>query len=221
MKRGLFLSGYGCNSWIWEDVEKCIEGNEYNLEFIQWPRELIASFHNVSDFAKWVIDNYIESEKSYDFIVGHSMGGLVALHIANMSAVKINKIVLVESFILSPSAFFQNLLMENTSNKLANKVIDMLKEESELYSNHLKNQLRVLDMTELVNKLNCEISAVYGDRGSNDFNKVLSALQWSEELKSKIKLNVIHNACHFPMLENCGEMVNILEGETKYEKLRY
>lgn len=210
MKRGLILPGYACKSWIWKDVKE--ELNQfYDFKFIDWPTNLIKDFYSLTDYATWVRDEYINSNEQWDFIIGHSMGGAVALNIAAMESVDINKIILVESFISPPQKFFQNLLMENADENLIIMVNEMLKKEQKLYCNEIRDMIRKLDLRDLVIKLKSEIIAVYGDRGSNDSNKVLEELKWDDKIKSKISFNTISNSCHFPMLENSDELFNFIK----------
>lgn len=211
MKKGLFLSGYSCESWIWEDVTNKIN-SECNVRIIDWPIIKSSNFHCLSDFANWVNTEILPADVNYDFVVGHSMGGLVALYLAKLNPNKIKKIILIESFITSPSNFFKNLMMKETSQELLLKVSTMLKEQRRFYSDQLSYQLIDLDLTKLIKELKCNVYAIYGDRGVSDSGKVISELNWPSDIKFKVKLNIIHNSCHFPMLENSQELSSILNG---------
>lgn len=211
-KLGLLLSGYACRSWIWEEAKKELD-TLCELEVIDWPRKRTSDFNSIQDFALWVRENKMNLDKTYDFIIGHSLGGLVGLEIAKMENSQIKKVILIESFITSPNCFFQNLMMENVSPELKEKVNIMLDQEQQYYSEHLKYQLRELDMTKLVINLTCEVVALYGDRGCMSFNHLQKNLQWSEVLRSKVSLDVICQSCHFPMLENPKKVVDILKNK--------
>lgn len=210
MKKGLLLPGYACKSWIWEAVQNELK-TICQLEVLDWPTKLTSDFNSIEDFALWVRETMMNSDKIYDFVIGHSMGGLVALNVAETEVNRIEKIVLVETFITSPGSFFQNLMMEETSPELTEKVTSMLKEEQKYYSEQLIYQLKELDMTDFVMNLNCAVVALHGDRGCNDFAKVLSSLQWCNDLQLKVDMDLVSNSCHFPMLENPKELIDILK----------
>lgn len=210
MKKGLLLPGYACKSWIWENVKDMIK-SECNIKLIDWPTNITSDFHSLENFANWIYKKEIEDTEPYDFIIGHSMGGLVALHLAKMKPKKVKNVILVESFITTPSRFFQNLMMKDTSKELVDKTIDMLKEEKNFYSGQLNERLKDLDLSDLIFNIECEISAIYGDRGCNDGKKVLSELQWSRDIQAKIDFNIVHNSCHFPMLENPNETIALIK----------
>lgn len=210
MKQGLLLPGYACKSWIWQKVQNDLN-SICQFEVLDWPTNLTPDFNSIYDFARWVKESKMNLNESFDFIIGHSMGGLVALNIAKMETNQIKKVILVESFITSPGSFFQNLMMEETPIQLTEKVTYMLQEEQKYYSEQLKHQLRELDMTDLVTSLNCEVIVLYGDRGCNNFEKVLTNLQWTKTLQSKISIEIINHSCHFPMLENPKKVTEILK----------
>lgn len=209
--RGLFLCGYGCKPWIWDKIRDNWSYDEKNIKFIEWPISLTNEFNSLTDFSKWVKDNFINEDEYYDFIVGHSMGGLVALQLSTMNNVKVEHVVLIESYITSPGEFFQNILMENTNKVIKEKVLNMLQQESQYYSLELRNQLRKLDLTQLVNKTNFIIHCIYGDRGFNNREKVISELGLSAIIHKHIDIDIIPNSCHFPMIENSEKLISILK----------
>jgi pimeloyl-ACP methyl ester carboxylesterase len=209
--KGLFLSGYGCKPWIWENAEREFNDGEGDIKFIEWPTNSIRNFNNLSDFSTWVKDNYLAENESYDFIVGHSMGGLVALQLSTMEKVNVKHIVLVESYITSPGKFFQNILMENINEITKKKVMNMLKQESKYYSPDLGNQLKNLDLTCQFNKTNSNIHFIYGDRGINNREIVLSELGLNSSVQKHLDIQIISNSCHFPMIENSEDLLNALK----------
>lgn len=209
--RGIFLCGYGCKPWIWEDTRKLFNDKRDEISFIEWPTNLISNFSDISDFSRWVKDNYIKENEFYDFIVGHSMGGLIALHMSTLEKVNIGHTVLVESYITSPGKFFQNILMENSSLMLKEKVINMLKEESKYYSPELSNKLKDLDLTWMLNKINNKLHLIYGDRGINNKAIVLKKLGLNIKTQDHINIEIIPNSCHFPMIENSEELLKIFK----------
>lgn len=207
---GLFLCGYGCRAWIWEKVKKNFCNTKDNIKFVEWPAELTSSFNNLSDFSTWVKDNFINEYEKYDFIIGHSMGGIVALMLSTMEKVDVKQIVLVESYLTSVPKFFQNILMEDSNYVLKEKVMRMLKQECKNYSYKLGNKIKNLDSTSLIEKSQSKIHCIYGDRGSKRKEIVLNELELAADIKKHINIEIVSNSCHFPMLENSEEMVKVL-----------
>ncbi len=206
MKKILLLSGYACKSWIWD---KFIELNkaDYIVDKVDWPLNLTNRFHSLEDYVVWLNKELKKKNYDYDLFIGHSMGGLVALQLANK--LSINEIILVESFIKTPDAFFKNLLYDN-NNELASKIENMIKNESIHYSKELGYKLKNLDLTETAVNFEGTIRLLYGDRGYNSLNKVMSNLDLSGRLADKMEVSIIKNSCHFPMVENPYEFSLII-----------
>lgn len=210
--RGLFLCGYGCKPWIWDKVKNNILSSEDVIKFIEWPKSLLSNFNKIGDFSIWVKENFINKDEEYDFIGGHSMGGLIALELSTMDGVSVRNTILVESYLTSPGKFFQNLLMETADEKVKEEVMAMLKEESKYYSEEVRENLRTLDITDLVNKSKSKIHCIYGDRGMNNRGKVIRELGLPLEIEEKLNIGIVRNSCHFPMIENSEEIVEHLRG---------
>ena len=205
VKKVMFLSGYACKSWIWKHTQDKIKG--VTPIALDWPSNLIDSFTTLNDYANWL--NEQVTKVNCNTLIGHSMGGLVALKLANINS-QIKKVVFVESFVKTPSKFFQNLMMNNVNKELQMQVVTMLKEEQALYNKQLVPKLKELDLSSTILDLNCELHAVYGNRGEQNFYGVENELNWQADLKNIIKLHIINNRCHFPMLENPLEMIEVL-----------
>jgi pimeloyl-ACP methyl ester carboxylesterase len=207
MKTGLGICGYACTPWIWHRLTPYLTP-PFTLQFVSWPTALLPQFHTVSDFVDWLLKAEI-NHHHYDFILGHSMGGIIAIQIAAVMP-KIKQVILLDSFVTPPSRFFQNLFAPSLSKELQNQIINMLNLEREYYSCRLTDNLRTINLSHLVPQLNCQITALYGDRGYADREQLTSQLQWSSELLTKIALHFVANANHFPMLENPQATAEIL-----------
>ena len=212
MSKVLFLSGYACEPLIWSSIKHSLN-HIIEPDFLEWPKEQLANFTDINDYANWV--NNIIKSNDYETVVGHSMGGLVALKVAEINP-NVKQVILIESFVKSPTKFFQNLLMKHVDKKLKAKVIEMLKKEQGLYSPVLGPKLKHLNLTQQVLQLRCSLHAVYGDRGLKNHHAVEKNLNWPAQLKDKLTLWIINNSCHFPMLENPIDLAVLLNSIIKY-----
>lgn len=73
--KALFLYGIHCRKEIWKDIEGALR--DEMIDYVEYPHEIIRSAHCVENITKYVYQTYQDQE--YDYLVGHSMGGIVAL----------------------------------------------------------------------------------------------------------------------------------------------
>lgn len=206
-RRLLFLPGYACTAKIWKDVSTYFSA-DFDAVLVNWPGELTPHFDTIRHFSDW-LQSDCKCDKE-DLLVGHSLGGLVALDLMTRLSNKTVPVTLVESFLTTPSPFFQNLLMPTADPSLAAEITKMLQAQKQDYSNGLSDKLRDLDFTNEVLSASAPIRAVYGDRGSGNHDKVYAELGWSNTLQTRVDVKIISNACHFPMLENPAETIRTL-----------
>jgi pimeloyl-ACP methyl ester carboxylesterase len=207
MMKGVFLPGYACTSQIWQSV--CEEiGPTYEPTLIDWPAHATPNFHCLDNLVDWLYSAFWP--RDCDFIVGHSLGGLVALQLLASGKVEIPKTILVETFLLAPDPFFHNLLLSGESSDQAKQILEMLHCEEAHYSPRLKEAMREVDMSEQVWKIGKTIHALHGDRGCGSPEMVLEKLHWTEPIAALVELRVIPDSCHFPMVENPQETVQVL-----------
>jgi pimeloyl-ACP methyl ester carboxylesterase len=195
--RVYFLPGYACTADVWR---LCVPGlaNQYDTFVLSWPTDLTHHFRTVSHFSDWLRTQITLT--SADILIGHSLGGLVALEIARKSGLAALRVVFVESFIIPPPPFFHNLLMPTASPALVTEVKGMLDREHPLYSPMLRERLASLDVSAEVQQSPARIDAMYGDRGCSA-TEAIDSLGWTELLHARISTHIVPNACHFPMLE--------------------
>lgn len=195
----LLLPGYACTSAIWRPLLAEMRA-EADFTAVDWPVGLVSQFHSVSAFCGWLAGAVKLAD--YDFIVGHSMGGMAALMLAAQGKTGRASIVLVESFITAPGIFFRNIIMPGNKSSEAQGVLSMLESEKGRYSADLREELRGSDLSAQVENCPVPIHAFHGDRGCGKLETVIENLGWSNEVKAKVILTAIPNSCHFPMVEN-------------------
>lgn len=195
----LLLPGYACTSAIWRPLLAEMRA-EADFAVVDWPVGLVPQFHSVSAFCDWLAGTV--ELANYDFIAGHSMGGIAALMLAAQGKTGRASIVLVESFITAPGIFFRNIMMPGNRSPEAQGVLSMLESEKSRYSAVLREELRGSDLSAQVENCPVPIHAFYGDRGCGKLETVIENLAWSNKVKEKVTPAAIPDACHFPMVEN-------------------
>jgi|GEM_PF-1145293 len=206
MSRNVWLPGFACESWIWREL---VLAHDPDGIFVDWPEDRAGGIATRGALASWAIREYLSGEPDL-VLIGHSMGGVASVDIAQVLGARVKQVVLVESFLTSPGPFFQNLLMESTPTALRRRAVDMLQRGKQKASPALRESLQKLDYTEKALHLHCRCSAVYGDRGFPDRAAVVAALNWPPELLDRIPIQTVPNSCHFPMLENPQAVLQFL-----------
>ena len=207
-QKGLVLPGYACSSQIWDSIRVQLDAL-YDVTWVDWPHELTAGFHSVTAFADWLYPTTRQAH--YDFVIGHSMGGLVALELAQREKPMSQKIVLIETFLLPPNPFFQNLFLKSAQVEDSQLIIEMLDREKEYYSAKLQESLRQVDLRQLVVGLCIKFHVLYGDRGCENPDHVMRELAWPQEIQHWADVMLVKNACHFPMIENAEITTQLLQ----------
>jgi pimeloyl-ACP methyl ester carboxylesterase len=194
----LFLPGYACTTRIWDSLLPALSP-EIDATLLDWPTAKTAGFHTLADFSQWLQSRF--SLASFDWIVGHSLGGLAAAQALMQHRLATPKLILLESFLEPPTPYFQNLVMPEAPPELVERIQGMLQTERPRYSPELSIALKDVRMGEVAARSPLSMYAIYGGRGCRDPQPVIEALGWPAALKEKIPVSVVPDACHFPMLE--------------------
>ncbi|SCZ11011.1 alpha/beta hydrolase [Alkaliphilus peptidifermentans] len=201
--RGLFLYGLGCTNEIWKEMKSYL----FNMDitYVEYPHEIIKEAKSTSDIASWVFDKY--RHQDYDFIVGHSMGGIIALELVSKFEMQSDKVIFIESNIKSAGAFYRNLLMPKNMEEYGEKVTRMIKREIEYYTGSLIESLQEnFDYSEYIKGTESNIFGIYGDRGVKNYTNRIIDLNLDDEILSRIKFYFIEESCHMPMIENPSDL---------------
>jgi len=199
--KGLFLYGMKCQSWIWDQVNGDL--TDCDIDYVAYPGEVTRTCTSVSELTEWVGEQYLSRGQAYDFVLGHSMGGLIALQLSALDGVSFGKAIFVESFLRPSEPFYRNLMMEANVAMQGDKVQAMFNEEDTKYTPELKASLRDgFDYTGLLDHIPSLVYGIYGDRGNRDRSLLLRNLDLDDRQLSRLDISFIHDACHLPMLEN-------------------
>lgn len=198
MSKVLLLYGLNCTADIWQSMLDEFKGTE--IDIIEYPHEVTIQATSVTDITRWVYSQVKEAH--YDVVIGHSMGGIIALQLAELG-VDCTHLILIETNLRPAEPFYRNLMTEKHMKILGGQVKAMLKQEGAYASKALVASLQeVFDYTPLVHKLNQKIDIIYGDRNVKEYPKRITDLCLDDRTVNKLNFHFIRNSCHLPMIEN-------------------
>jgi pimeloyl-ACP methyl ester carboxylesterase len=176
---------------------------DYDIEYVEYPEEVTRTCMSVSDLTAWVHEQYLSCGQTYDFVLGHSMGGLIALQLSALDGARFGRTICVESFLRPSEPFYHNLMMEANMATMGDKVRAMFGEEDAKYTPELKARLKEgFDYTGTLDHITGRIYGIYGDRGNRDRPVLLHNLDLDDHQLNRLDISFIPDACHLPMLEN-------------------
>lgn len=207
MKRALFLYGVNCTLDVWREIKDAF--SFIDTVFVEYPHEITQNAQRITYITKWVYEKY--GKEQFDFIIGHSMGGLIALELIAEYKVKCNTVIFIESNLRPAKEFYRNLMLQSNLDKFGEKLKKMFTNESPHYSNNLKSSIQVdFDFTPYINEISCKIVGIYGDRGIEHYSKRIEDLCLDKQIEEKIIFKFIKDSCHMPMIENPQGLIDIL-----------
>lgn len=207
MKRGLFLYGINCSLNIWDEIKDAF--SDMDTIFIQYPHRITQNAYTVSDITKWVYAQY--GKDQFDFIIGHSMGGLIALELVASYKMKCDTVIFIESNLRPAKEFYRNLMLPVNMIKYGDKVKSMIMREAPFYTDDLKASIQKdFDFSSYINEIPGKVFGIYGDRGIENYSGRISDLCLHKAVEKKINFKFVRNSCHMPMIENPQELAGIL-----------
>jgi len=203
--KGLLLYGMKCQPWVWDQMSSDLA--DCDIEYVEYPAAVTRTCTSVADLTTWVQEQYLSRGQAYDFILGHSMGGLIALQLSALDGARFQKTIFVESFLRPSEPFYHNLMMDANMAVMGDRVLAMFREEDPKYTPELKASLREgFDYTEPLVNITGQVYGIYGDRGKQDRSFLLHNLDLDDQQLNRLDISFIHDACHLPMLENPHEL---------------
>lgn len=207
MKKGLFLYGVNCTLAIWNGVRDAFRNMD--VTYVEYPHEITRSATSITGITKWVYETY--GNEPYDFIVGHSMGGLIALELVAVYKVQCDNVLLIESNLRPAKAFYRNLMLPENMVKYGDEMKNMFADEAPFYTDTLKTSLRQgFDFTPSVLAVKSPVFGIYGDRGVENYAGRIADLCLPKDVQEKITFRFVKNACHLPMIENPQGVTDML-----------
>jgi len=207
LKKGLILYGIGCTPIVWDEFQTYF--GDFAVTYAAYPHEITQAAHTVSGITKWVHARY--GKERFDFIAGHSMGGIIALELAARYHMDVGTIILIEANLRPAGPFYRTLLLPANAPKYGDRLKTMFTEEAPYYTGELKASIQEgFDFSEYLFETNAAIFGVYGDRGVPDYAGRVGDLCLSRTAMERIRFRFVKNSAHMPMIENPGELAAIL-----------
>ncbi|HOP57356.1 MAG TPA: alpha/beta hydrolase [Bacillota bacterium] len=174
--------------------------NEYIIETYQ--NIDMQSNEHYKDLTELIYNKHFK-DKSYDLVIGHSMGGLIILDILCRNLeIKCKKIVIVESYIFEPSKEFRNIVYKNIH--LEQKLNNVMRNEVEKYNSKIFDSLRKLNIVEDLKDISRTLLFVYGMRDL-DNDTFLQKLDFPN--LQNVRLIGIPQTSHFCLIEKPTEFL--------------
>lgn len=205
--KGLFLYGANCTIQVWSEIKRFF--SDFNITYVEYSHDITQSAQCVEDITRWVADKY--KDEQFDFIVGHSMGGIIALELIANYEYKCDKVIFVESNLRPANLFYRNLMTNENMNLYGENILKMISNEAQFYNENLKKSLQEeFDYTECIKNISNNIYGIYGNRGVSNYDKRMEDLCLDKSISQKIKFIFIENSCHMPMIENPQKLAKVI-----------
>lgn len=208
MKRLLMLYGVNCTTEIWEKMNPYLV--DYEIAYVEYPHEVTERARTVNDITRWVYDNY--SANSYDAVIGHSLGGVIALQLVSDYKMEFEKIIFLDTNLKPAELFYRNLMLPEHMEKYGDKILKMFETERMFYRKELFETVQgEFDYTECLQNIPKKVYAIYGNRGVKDYTNRICDLNLPDDALSRLEFRFIPNSCHMMMIENPQGLSEVLK----------
>jgi len=219
----VFIHGAGEGSWIWKEQIKFFK-NSIALNLPGHFGEENVEINSIEDYALWTIKKIEEKKLKNVILVGHSMGGAIAIVIALKKPIWLNSIILIATgaklkvlpAILESLKVSYNDALEILTKK-SFKINPDLKIILEYRKNFLEVPLNIIlrdficcnkfDYMDKIEDIEVKTLIICGEED------LLTPVKYSKYLNQKIKnseLHIIKDAGHMVMLEKPNEVNEII-----------
>lgn len=182
---------------------------DFDITYVEYSHGITQNAQCVGDITRWVADKY--KDEQFDFIVGHSMGGIIGLELIAKYEYKCDKVIFIESNLRPANVFYRNLMTNENMNLYGENILKMIRSEAQFYNENLKKSLQEeFDYTEYIKNISNNIYGIFGDRGVINYDKRIEDLCLDKVISQKIKFIFIENSCHMPMIENPQKLAKVM-----------
>ena len=205
--RLMMLYGVNCTKDVWNHIVPYFKN--FEIDYVEYPHEITSTAKKVDDITEWVYKNY--NQHHYDAIIGHSLGGIIAMQLITKYKMKVDKLIYLDTNLKPANKFYRNLMTQKNMEKYGVSILQILNKERRFYTDELLESIQVdFDYTNLVNEIPQNIYAIYGDRGMPEYPNKIQDLNLSPQTLSNLNLVFIHNSCHMIMVENPKQLSEVI-----------
>ena len=206
--RLMMLYGVNCTKDVWNHIVPYFKN--FEIDYVEYPHEITSTAKKVDDITEWVYKNY--NQHHYDAIIGHSLGGIIAMQLITKYKMKVDKLIYLDTNLKPANKFYRNLMTQKNMEKYGVSILQILNKERRFYTDELLDSIQVdFDYTNLVNEIPQNIYAIYGDRGMPEYPNKIQDLNLSPQTLSNLNLVFIHNSCHMIMVENPKQLSEVIK----------
>ena len=206
--RLMMLYGVNCTKDVWNHIVPYFKN--FEIDYVEYPHEITSTAKKVDDISEWVYKNY--NQHHYDAIIGHSLGGIIAMQLITKYKMKVDKLIYLDTNLKPANKFYRNLMTQKNMEKYGVSILQILNKERRFYTDELLESIQVdFDYTNLVNEIPQNIYAIYGDRGMPEYPNKIQDLNLSPQTLSNLNLVFIHNSCHMIMVENPKQLSEVIK----------
>ncbi|MGL5086427.1 MAG: alpha/beta fold hydrolase [Clostridium sp.] len=119
--RLLMLYGVNCTNEIWNYLKPYLKS--FEDDYVEYPHEITSKANEVDDISKWIYEHY--NSNSYQAVIGHSLGGIIALQLASKYKMNFDKIIYLDTNLKPAKEFYRNLMTEEHIVKFGKDIIPM------------------------------------------------------------------------------------------------
>lgn len=203
----LLLNGLNSDARIWDNLLPALV--KYEVEVVAYPHEVTKQAHCPSDLSAWVASAY--ASDAFDIIIGHSLGGIIALELISKFQFDASKVIIIESNLKPANPFYRNLLTPKHEKAYGSSICSYLKEQSQYFSEDLMKSVQEdFDYSSYVLNSSSAVYGIYGDRAQKEYSARIQDLCLEEDVLNKIQFSFIENACHLPMIENPEDLNRVI-----------
>mgnify|MGYP000303711986 FL=1 len=206
--RLMMLYGVNCTKDVWNHIVPYFKN--FEIDYVEYPHEITSTAKKVDDITEWFYKNY--NQHHYDAIIGHSLGGIIAMQLITKYKMKVDKLIYLDTNLKPANKFYRNLMTQKNMEKYGVSILQILNKERRFYTDELLESIQVdFDYTNLVNEIPQNIYAIYGDRGMPEYPNKIQDLNLSPQTLSNLNLVFIHNSCHMIMVENPKQLSEVIK----------